>query len=272
MANKQRSAHTSDSISVPTQRRRMRVWHYRPRVWVTGLAAVCATAAAVAGAFAAVSLPLPFAPADQGKLPTGWRALTFPKIERHTVYSFIQEDGVWIAKAQADRSASGLTYALSADAKATPMLRWRWKAENVVSKGDVARKNGDDYAARIYVTFAYDSKRASVGQRIKYEAAKLIYGEYPPHAGLNYVWDNRAPVQTNVPNAYTDRVHMIVVDSGSERLNQWIAHERNIYDDYRASFKEDPPAISGIAIMTDTDNTGERAVAYYADIALTSAP
>ena len=114
--------------------------------------------------------------------------------------------------------------------------------------------------------------RAGLGQRIKYQAAKLIYGEYPPHAGLNYVWDRRAALETNVPNAYTDRVHMIVVDSGSGRLNQWVAHERNIYDDYRASFKEEPPPVSGIAIMTDTDNTGERAVAYYADIVLSAAP
>lgn len=243
----------------------------RKRFGVRVFAAV-ACSAAIAFAFAAETLDLSFRSAEAGKLPPGWRALTFPKIERHTRYSFAQENGTWVAKAEADRSASGLTYPLTADAKATPILRWRWKAENVVAKGDVARKDGDDYAARIYVTFAYDSKRAGIGQRIKYEAAKLIYGEYPPHAGLNYVWDRRAALQTNVPNAYTDRVHMIVVDSGTERLNQWVAHERNIYDDYRASFKEEPPPVSGVAIMTDTDNTGERAVAYYADIALTAAP
>lgn len=234
--------------------------------------AALACTAAIAGALAAEAFDLSFRTPEPGKLPSGWRALTFPKIERHTRYSFAQDNGTWVAKAEADRSASGLTYALTADANATPILRWRWKVENVVAKGDVTRKDGDDYAARIYVTFAYDPKRAGLGQRIKYEAAKLIYGEYPPHAGLNYVWDRRAPLQTNVPNAYTDRVHMIVVDSGADRLNQWIAHERNIRDDYRASFKEEPPAISGIAIMTDTDNTGERAVAYYADIALSAAP
>jgi hypothetical protein len=147
-------------------------------------------------------------------------------------------------------------------------LRWRWKVENLLAKGDVTRKQGDDYPARIYIAFAYDPKRASVGQRIKYEAARLFYGEYPPHAGLNYIWDSKAPPGAVVPNPFTDRVQMIVVDSGPAHVGEWVSHERNIYDDYRKAFKEEPPMISGVAIMTDTDNTGESAAAYYGEIGL----
>jgi hypothetical protein len=69
-----------------------------------------------------------------------------------------------------------------------------------------------------------------------------------------------------VPNPYTDRVIMIVVESGEAKLNQWVKEERNIYEDYKKAFKEEPPAISGIAIMTDTDNTGESVTAFYGDI------
>ena len=105
-----------------------------------------------------------------------------------------------------------------------------------------------------------------------YGALSLIYGEYQPHAGLNYVWDRKAPVGTVVPNAFTDRVRMFVVESGPARLGQWLDYERNILDDYRFAFREEPPAISGIAIMTDTDNTGESAIAWYGDIALKPAP
>lgn len=50
------------------------------------------------------------------------------------------------------------------------------------------------------------------------------------------------------------------------RLNQWVSEERNIYEDYKKAFGQEPPMISGVAIMTDTDNTGESAVAYYGDI------
>jgi len=60
---------------------------------------------------------------------------------------------------------------------------------------------------------------------------------------------------------------MMPVQSGPERCGEWVAHRRNIVADYRQAFGEDPPAITGIAIMTDTDNTGEHATAYYGDIA-----
>jgi hypothetical protein len=59
---------------------------------------------------------------------------------------------------------------------------------------------------------------------------------------------------------------MIVVESGGSMLNQWVSEERNIYEDYKKAFGDEPPAISGVAIMTDADNTGESAIAYYGDI------
>ncbi len=65
---------------------------------------------------------------------------------------------------------------------------------------------------------------------------------------------------------------MIVVESGAGRIGSWIEEERDVYKDYLSAFGEEPPAISGIAIMTDTDNTDERAVAYYGDIEFVRAP
>jgi len=56
------------------------------------------------------------------------------------------------------------------------------------------------------------------------------------------------------------------VESGVERVNQWVSEERNVYEDYKKAFGDEPPLISGVAIMTDTDNTGESATAYYGDI------
>jgi hypothetical protein len=59
---------------------------------------------------------------------------------------------------------------------------------------------------------------------------------------------------------------MIVVESGSTKLNTWITEERNVYEDYKRAFGQEPPMISGVAIMTDIDNTEESAEAYYEDI------
>ena len=69
-----------------------------------------------------------------------------------------------------------------------------------------------------------------------------------------------------VANPYTDRVMMFVVESGTEKLNQWITEERDITEDYQVAFGEPQTAITSIAVMTDTDNTGGSATAWYGDI------
>jgi hypothetical protein len=199
-------------------------------------------------------------------LPAGWRPLIFKGIKNTTRYSLVREEETTVVKAIANRSASGLTREITIDPKEYPWVQWRWKVTNLLQKGDVRSKQGDDYPARLYITFAYDPTRLSVFQKLKYEAVKLLYGDYPPLAAINYIWDGRTPEGKMVSNAYTDRVMMIVVESGPARLNQWVAETRNLYEDYRQAFGEEPPPISGVAIMTDTDNTGESATAYYGDI------
>ena len=199
-------------------------------------------------------------------LPDGWKPLTFRKIEKHTTYTLVRDDDTVVVKAVAEASASGLTREIKINPEEYPIVQWRWKVSNILKKGDVHKKEGDDYPARIYITFEYDSSKLGFFEKAKYEAIRLLYGEYPPLAAINYIWESKAPVGTMVPNPYTDRVMMFVVESGSAKLDQWVSEERNVYEDYKKAFKEEPPMISGVAIMTDTDNTGETATAYYGDI------
>jgi hypothetical protein len=201
-----------------------------------------------------------------GSLPAGWKPLTFKNIDKHTVYSLVKDGDAVVVKAESQASASGLIREIKIDPREFPILQWRWKVGNVLKKGDVRRKEGDDYPARIYITFEYDPQKLSFLDRTKYGLVKAFYGQYPPLAALNYIWESQAPKGTLVPNPFTDRAMMIVVESGAEKLNQWMTEERDILEDYRKAFGEDPPMINGVAIMTDTDNTGESAVAYYGDI------
>ena len=201
-------------------------------------------------------------------LPPDWKPLTFKKIERHTIYSLVRDQGTLVVKAVAEASASGLIREIQINPKEFPIVQWRWKVNNVLRKGDVHRKEGDDYPARLYITFEYNAGKLSLFERTKYEMVRLFYGQYPPLNAINYIWESHAPKGTMVPNPYTRRVMMVVVESGLEKVNQWVEEERNIYEDYRRAFGEEPPMISGVAIMTDTDNTRETAVAYYGDILL----
>jgi hypothetical protein len=199
-------------------------------------------------------------------LPEGWKPLTFKKIERHTQYTLVRDEGTVVVKAASDSATSGLTKEITIDPKEYPILQWRWKVANIIQKSDVAKKAGDDFAARLYITFAYNPDKVGFFDKAKYETARLIYGEYPPIGAINYIWASREPKGTVVPNPYTDRAMMIVVQSGAADLNTWKTEERNVFLDYKRAFNEEPPLISGVAIMTDTDNTKESATGYYGDI------
>ena len=198
--------------------------------------------------------------------PDSWKPLTFHKIDEHTEYSLVEDDGTVVVKAVSRGSSSGLTREVTIDPKLYPIVEWRWKIENVLQKGDVTTKEGDDYPARLYITFAYDESKIDFLDQAQYELARVLHGKYPPTGAITYIWESRSPIGTIVPNPYTDRVKMIVIESGEAKVGQWVAESRNLYEDYQKAFGDDPPPVSGVAVMTDTDNTRESAVAYFGDI------
>jgi hypothetical protein len=203
-------------------------------------------------------------------VPEGWKPMTFKKVPRHTEYQVVRDGNQVVVKAISTGSASGLIKVVAIDPKEYPIVRWRWRIENILQKSDVTRKEGDDYPARLYITFAYEPDRVSLGRRLKYKAGQVLFGDIPI-AALNYIWESKAPVGTIVDNAFTDFAKMVVVESGAQRLGTWVEEERNIYEDYKAAFGEEPSQVNGVAIMTDTDNTEEKAVAFYGDIAFIAA-
>lgn len=207
-----------------------------------------------------------------GPLPVEWRPLKFAGIDRETDYQLVEDDGVVVVRAESRASASGLTRAIEIDPDLWPVVTWRWRIANVLAGGDVSRKEGDDYPARLYITFAYDPSRLGFLDRAGYEVLRILYGEYPPHAAINYIWASKSPVGTMVPNPYSARAYMIVVESGAERVGEWQVERRNLLADYEKAFGEAPPRISGIAIMTDTDDTGESATAWFGDISFHARP
>ena len=202
-----------------------------------------------------------------GGTVNGWRAMTLGDAPESR-YDLVSDGGTTVVRGRASSSASGLVRAFNLDANRFPVLSWRWKAENVVPGGNIRRKGGDDYPARIYVTFDYDPGDLSFGDRLKYRALKALGYDDVPVRALSYVWANRADETQIVPNAFTDWVQMVPVESGPANLGRWRTERRDVVRDYRAAFGEDPPAISGIAIMTDTDNTKGQATAYFGDIRL----
>lgn len=201
-----------------------------------------------------------------GGLPAGWEPLSFPKIKAATAYEWSAASSA--VHAVAESSASGLVFRHQGPVAASPILRWRWKISGVIEKGDERSRKGDDYAARVYVTFKYEPARVGLASRLKYRAVKALRGEYPPRNAISYIWANKLPEGASAPSPYTGEVMMLAVRSGGSAAGQWRAEERNVLEDYRRLFKEEPPPYAGVALMTDSDDTGGRAEAWYADVTL----
>ncbi|HPC87033.1 MAG TPA: DUF3047 domain-containing protein [Smithellaceae bacterium] len=191
-----------------------------------------------------------------------WKPQTFPKIPRHSTYTIQNEDGKKVLVARADRSASGIIYNRSFNIYKTPVVKWKWKVSNIYRAGDEKKKSGDDYPLRVYVVFKYDPDKAGAWERAQYKALKLFYGEYPPHSSLNYIWANKKYPDRILPNPYTAKTQMILLQKGPERVGEWIEEKVNALEDYRKAFGVDPPAEASLAIMSDADNTGEKAAGF----------
>jgi hypothetical protein len=117
-------------------------------------------------------------------------------------------------------------------------------------------------AETVLFRFKFDPRKASGWERIRYGAAKLIYGEYPPHSALNYIWSSRVHSENIITNSYTDRAQMILLRKGVEAVGQWLVEEVDIIEDYQKAFGQKPPPAAGLAVMGDADNTGEKATAF----------
>jgi len=191
-----------------------------------------------------------------------WKPFTFPKIKKHSVYTIETAGGKHVLKAESSASASAIVYKDVFDVYDHPRVKWRWKVKNVYSKGDVRTKAGDDYPIRVYIMFEYDPDKSGAMDRIKYSFAKSLYGEYPPHSSLSYIWSSKDDPDTFVVSPYTDKAVMVLLEKGPAKADTWVDEEIDIMADYQKAFKTKPPARARIAIMNDSDNTGESAVSY----------
>lgn len=203
-------------------------------------------------------------PGDE--LPGGWRLWTLSRFKKPTDYALVKDGGHTVVQARAEASASGLVHDVKVNPREFPILSWRWKVDGLIPGADNTASDSEDSPVRVIVAFEGDVSKLDFEERIFATRLRLLTGHQMPYATLMYIWENQAAVGTVIESRHTSRVRMIVADSGSGRLGVWQDEARNVYEDFRRAFGEEPPMIKSIAIMTDTDNTGEQAHALYGDI------
>ena len=144
--------------------------------------------------------------------------------------------------------SSTIVKELKVNVKDTPILQWRWKAVTLPQGGDSRNEATDDQALQIYVTF----------ERFPSIARSRIIG---------YIWDSTAPEGLVVKSEKSRLVTYIVVRSGAQHLGKWLTESRNVYEDYKRIYGEEPnEPVKGVAIATDSDDTKSSAEGYIGEI------
>ena len=187
-------------------------------------------------------------PAGTKGIPPGWKS---EQNWGSPAYDFVVEhDGparkVLHLRSKGDSSA--IAKEVRVDAKDTQFLEWRWKAVTLPKGGDARKKATDDQALQIYVVF--ERFPSMIRSRI-----------------IGYIWDSTAPVGTIIKSEKTGRVTYVVVRSGLRDLGKWLDESRNVFEDYRRIYGEEPQElIKAVSLATDSDDTGSSAEGYVAQI------
>ena len=168
-----------------------------------------------------------------------------------TVYEPVDIDGRTVLRATSRGTASGLFRKQRIDLEKTPILEWTWRVEGTLGDVDERTREGDDYSARVYVI----------------RSDPVFFWRT---RAVNYVWASTRTVGETWPNAYTGNARHIAVKSGDERAGEWVTERRNVTADFRALFGKEVRHVDALAIMSDTDNSGGAALAYYGDITFRS--
>ena len=214
-------------------------------------------------------------------VPRGWNLLRFRGTKALTHYAPVEDGNNVFVRAESNASGGPIYKIAKFDPQEYPYISWRWKAEDILEKGNAYSKEGNDFSVSLGIIFDYDPHRASFMKKTIYGLIKMLYGVYPPDYVIAYVWGNGVYEKKGdmISNPYSDIVMMFILESGTPRLNQWIIEERNILEDFKDAFGTYPEQrVGGIGIHTDSDNTSYyykneyRVVGYYDDIIVSKTP
>jgi hypothetical protein len=178
-------------------------------------------------------------------LPEGW---SLKQWFGHTHDIRLEEaDGNYFVRLVSQQNSFGIYKEFKWNVKEHPIIRWRWKVTRLPEGGDVREKDKDDQAAQLYVLFPRFP--SVINTRL-----------------VGYIWESTAPKGGKFTSQKSSNTRYVVLESGKEKLGEWITEERNVYDDYKELFGEDPPEAGGVTLMIDSDDTKSSAESFFDDI------
>ncbi len=208
-------------------------------------------------------LPLQFSAQDKSQ----WQAMPLPG-KLLTAYRVARQGSRDALLAEAASSASMLRQALHIHPDQLGVLMFDWRVDQLIPGADMRQRDAEDSPVRLIMVFEGERQRFSAQNNMLSELTLSLTGEPLPYATLMYVWCNDCPAESVIVNPRTDRIRKLAVESGAGRVGQWLNYRRDIRADFKKAFGEEPGALLGLAIMTDTDNTRSTSRAWYGTIRL----
>ena len=192
---------------------------------------------------------------ENNKLPNHWQPLKFPSIASATNYEVVHDtDHGPVILAQSSSGAGGIARSISVDPRKYQVLNWSWKIEDTLPGSSLVSKSGDDFPARVMISFETEGiGREGLKDNI-----------------LCYVWASEDSVDSIAVNPLHRHIMTVVAASGNTQSGVWLELSRNIVEDYIRAFSEVPGRITGVALMTDSDNTRSEARAWYGPVWLST--
>ena len=202
----------------------------------------------------------------RGRLHEAWREAKLPQQKfPATRYAIETVDGRAALRMEADGSYGNLVHELRTEAQGLT-LTWRWRVDRFAEDADLRRKEGDDNAAKVCVFFDLPLERVPFVERQLLRLARSKTGENLPAATVCYVWDRQIAAGSAVPNPYSRRMRYLVLRSAE--TGRWHEEKRDVAADFLKLFGDEAssaPAVIGVAVGADADNTKGRSLAFVAD-------
>jgi hypothetical protein len=241
-------------------------------VFLSGCVELMTAPVPATGAGAPLHAVQPFSQSPVGETaPPAWQPWILSRFLARTHYGIVEHDGERVLAARANVSASGLLQPLALASADYPFINWRWKVPQLIAGANNASRGGDDSPVRVIVAFDGDKSLLDFEDQAFGQTVKLFSGREMPFATIQYIWENKLPPETVLDNARTSRSKMLVVESGPERLGQWLTFKRDVRADYHRLFGGQPGSIIFVGVMTDSNATGTQATAFYGDIRFSQA-
>lgn len=202
---------------------------------------------------------------DGPRLGEGWRVAGLPKqVPPMTIFTPDTVQGRAAVRMEADKSYGNLVHRMPA--VVTPAsLRWAWRLEQPAARTDLHSKAGDDVAAKVCMSFDLPLARLPFMERQRLRLAREVSGEDLPSATLCWVWATAEAVGARIDNAFSRRVRYIVLRNARDAAGTWVDEQRDVAADFLHAFGDESdtvPAVTGVAVGADADNTGGHSVAH----------